>query len=175
MSLPVEMTSFIAERENNNIALTWETATEENNEGFEVERSIDGRNWEYVGFVAGQGNTLETSNYTFIDENPMTGVNYYRLKQVDYDGQFEYSDIVTVLFETNRPTLQIFPNPVDDKLNVINGTGFATIYNILGQPVKMFNINSEQFGINISDLAKGQYILSIPHNSGTVAAQRFSK
>ena len=164
-SLPVELTNFNVKNTSNGHLLTWQTASEKNNEGFDIQRSEDGRNWENIGFVQGHGTTQNRQEYTFLDKMPLIGSNYYRLKQVDLptgqDGQFEYSDIVNIEYLTSNHELRIFPNPVTDELNIIDGEGLATIYNLLGQSVKQFKINSRQFKINTSDLAEGQYILHI--------------
>ena len=94
---------------------------------------------------------------------------------MDFDGQFEYSSIVNVQFAISNEELAIFPNPVEDELNIVNGEGIATIYNVLGQPVREFSINNSQLIINISDLPKGQYILRISRQNGTVVTKQFVK
>lgn len=108
--LPVELTSFTAKADKENVVLNWQTASESNNEGFEVEHSTDGREWTYIDFVNGQGDSDEVNNYAFVDEKPVAGHNYYRLRQLDFDGLYAYSDVVGVKFD-NR-ALEIFPNPV---------------------------------------------------------------
>lgn len=181
LPLPVELIAFDAEQENTSVKLTWQTASEEINAGFEVQRSNNGnpdsyREWETIDFVEGNGTTQEVQNYTYTDEEPFTGINYYRLKQIDYDGQFEYSKIVNINQKSsNTSTIQLFPNPVKDELNIIDGQGQATIYNMLGQPVKQFTVNNETSSIDVSDLPKGQYILHIQQENGTVATKRFVK
>jgi hypothetical protein len=177
-SLPVELTSFQAKEKSNLVELTWQTATEKNNEGFNIERSLDGKNWESISFVQGNGTTQDVQDYTFIDETPLSGTNYYRLKQIDYDGKFEYSMIETVELAIDEALVAVFPNPVQDEMTIVNGQGFATIFNLLGQPVQQFKINSEQFRIVTTDLPKGQYILHIvqPQEVGSqVVTKRFVK
>ena len=176
-SLPVELVKFQANTiDDEQVELIWETATEENNDGFEVQRSTDGKNWEKIDFIQGHGTTLETKNYTLLDENPISGVNYYRLKQVDFDGKYEFSDVINVeVKQLNSQTISFFPNPVQDELNILNGEGDATIYNVLGQPVRTLIINTEQYSINTRDLSKGQYILSIQQENGKVITTRFVK
>ena len=155
--------------------MTWQTATEKNNEGFDIERSTDGKNWETIGFVQGYGTTQEVQNYTYTDEAPLAGTNYYRLKQVDFDGQFEYSSIINVQFAMSNVELQIFPNPVENELTIVGGEGIATIYNVLGQPVMELAVSSKQFTVDTSDLPKGQYILQIAQQNGNVITQQFLK
>jgi hypothetical protein len=149
------------------------TVSELNNEGFDIERSIDGREWQTIGFVEGHGTSQEINHYIFTDEVPLAGMNYYRLKQMDFNGKFEYSYIVNVELQLNNDELRIFPNPVSDELNIVNGAGLATIYNILGQPVKEFLIPNAQFLIHTTDLPKGQYILRITQENGTVMTKQF--
>ena len=174
-ALPVEFISFNAYIAQGYARLTWQTATEKNNKGFDIERSTDGKSWETIGFVQGNGTTQEVQNYTYTDEAPLAGTNYYRLKQVDFDGKYEYSDIVNVKLEIANNELEIFPNPVSDKLNIINGQGQATIYNVLSQPIQEFLIPNSQFVINTADLPKGQYILRISQQNGNVITRQFMK
>ncbi len=97
--LPVELLSFTAERNVNTALLNWETASEENNDYFNIERLNAIGEFENIGRVDGNGSTSMHSYYTFTDEAPLTGVNYYRLKQVDFNGNFSYSEIHSVTFE----------------------------------------------------------------------------
>lgn len=113
--IPVEFLSFTAELSGNDFKLIWSTATETNNQGFEILRSAQNDNggWEKVGFVPGYGTTTEVHHYSFVDESMLPGNYQYRLKQVDFDGTFEYSNIIEVT--VNAPTKfsleQNFPNP----------------------------------------------------------------
>jgi hypothetical protein len=173
--LPVELTFFKGITISTGHLLTWQTASEENNRGFEIERSSDGKNWENIGFVEGHGTTQETKNYTYFDETPNSGNNYYRLKQVDFDGQFEYSDIVNIKYKVLDDELNIFPNPVQNELNIVNTQGQATIYNSLGQSVQSFSILNSPFSINTTDLPKGQYILRIQQENGQFTTKQFIK
>lgn len=110
--LPVELTRFDAFSKDKAVLLKWETASESENAGFEVERSQDAKNWETIGFVEGNGTSFVARNYQFSDANPYSGLNYYRLKQMDYDGQFEYSPITAVANENaGLDKLEVFPNP----------------------------------------------------------------
>jgi len=174
--LPVELTYFKGEATITGNRLTWQTATEKNNEGFEVEHSIDAKNWERLDFVRGNGTTVEVQNYTFTDEQPFDGTNYYRLKQIDFDGQFEYSKTVVISTEkSNTATINIYPNPVQDNLTVENGEGMITVFNTLGQKVRQFENQLDVLQLNVSDLNKGQYILHIQKTNGEIIARRFVK
>ena len=90
-ALPVTLVQFNAFREGDRVRLHWQTSTEQNNYGFYIQRSKDGKDWPSLGFVSGQGDSYRTVDYHFTDDNPNTGVNYYRLKQEDYDGSPAYS------------------------------------------------------------------------------------
>ena len=176
-SLPVELMSFTVKPiDNKVIQLDWQTASELNNTGFEIERSGNGVDFENIAFVEGNGTTFEISNYNFIDETPLNGVNYYRLKQLDFDGQFEYSKIEEVAIQqSNHSIINIYPNPVRDNLTIENGQGILTIYNMLGQLVLEMTNNESQITINVSDLPKGHYLLRITKTKGTIVTQQFVK
>ena len=92
--LPVELTFFTGKLEEHNIVLKWQTATETNNDKFEIEVSQDGQNFEKIGEVSGKGTTLEIQDYQSIIEGLNQGIHYFRLKQIDFDGQFSYSRII---------------------------------------------------------------------------------
>jgi len=111
--LPIELIDFNAEVINNSvIQLRWKTATETNNDYFTIEKSVDASNWEVVEFVSGSGNSNAVLAYSSRDENPFTGLSYYRLKQTDFDGRFSFSEVVTVnIAPSNRE--QLYPNPTD--------------------------------------------------------------
>jgi hypothetical protein len=112
--VPVELTSFSAVRSTGGILLTWSTATETNNAGFELEKSVNGGTWMIAGFVKGKGTVTSRSEYSFTDNATMQGELRYRLKQVDYSGEYSYSQVITV---NGRDTplgfelAQNYPNP----------------------------------------------------------------
>jgi Secretion system C-terminal sorting domain len=111
--VPVELTSFTAESSENEITLNWTTATELNNQGFEIERSSDNQKFEKIGFGAGLGATTETKSYTYKIIEFYSGTQYYRLKQIDFDGTYEYSDAIEVegLIPGQFTLFQNYPNP----------------------------------------------------------------
>lgn len=161
--LPVEMTVFTANLKGNQVYLDWQTASEENNVGFNIEKSTDGRNWEMIGFVKGAGTTLEIQNYQFIDENPISGVNYYRLKQMDIDDKFEYSEIRSVAYG-KTDAIAIYPNPTASTLTVDLGTNKGTIqvFDLTGRLViATLNNNNSIQTIDFSNLQNGVYLLQI--------------
>jgi hypothetical protein len=110
--LPVELISFVGENQNGFNKLDWETASELNNDYFELERSSTGEVFSSIIRINGKGTVNELSTYSFLDEEPMIGNNYYRLKQVDFDGKFEYSKIILVKNESSVFNISVFPNPL---------------------------------------------------------------
>ncbi|MFC5270554.1 T9SS type A sorting domain-containing protein [Adhaeribacter terreus] len=119
--LPVSLRSFKGQVSSGGISLKWQTASEQNNDRFEVERSTDGKHFEKIGMVKGNGNSSNTIAYNFLDRHPQQGTNYYRLKQVDFDGKFEYSNIIWVqnTDKSSAFSVMMAPNPcIDGKCNV---------------------------------------------------------
>lgn len=118
-SVPVELTRFTAKALAESVLLEWETATERNNDRFEIERSFDLQQWAVLDAVASRnGNAVHTQSYQYIDRHAAPGANYYRLRQVDRDGGFQYSGIVGVLF-SNQAAATVWPNPVrEDAIRV---------------------------------------------------------
>jgi len=108
-ALPIELSQLTASPEDGIIRVGWTTLSEINNAGFIIERSADGLSFEPVGQIKGNGNSTQPSHYAFPDEAPVPGINYYRLKQVDTDGTFRYSQIVSASSED--ALLQLYPNP----------------------------------------------------------------
>ena len=140
--LPVELIYFEGELTSNGVLLNWATASEIDNDRFEIERSVDGENFEVIGEVAGNGTTNKLINYDFLDDIPAIGLNYYRMRQVDYDGDFEYSP--TILVDNRDGTIafdaRLFPNPTKrDNINLRLTTGDQNsevtllIYNMEGK------------------------------------------
>ena len=159
-SLPVEWLDFEVSLENNHALLNWSTASEKNNYGFDIEKSTNGFNWEKIGFVLGNGTTNEVSNYEFTDFKTVEGKNYYRLKQVDFDGEFEYSDIKEItISQFHNTTFKIYPNVVQDWLTIQNGEGQVNIYNSKGQLIQSITIEKETYQLSTSSLEKGIYFL----------------
>jgi hypothetical protein len=112
--LPVDLISFVGEHQNGFNKIDWKTASELNNDYFELERSATGETFSTITRISGRGTVNELSSYNFLDEEPMVGNNYYRLKQVDFDGKFEYSHIILVKNEGTGGVfnISVFPNPL---------------------------------------------------------------
>ena len=121
LPVPVELTSFTALVNESDVTLSWITATELNNSGFYVERRNGNESWYILGFVEGHGTTTEKQNYTFLDKNVVSGFYNYRLKQIDTDGSFEYSNEIEVDLEIpiNFNLSQNYPNPFNPSTKII--------------------------------------------------------
>jgi len=171
--LPVELTSFSASAAKNGVNLKWETATEKNNKGFEIQRSSDKANYASIGFVEGKGTASEKSTYTYLDKNAAQGSVYYRLKQVDYDGSYEYSKTVEVNNSIpDKYALGVnYPNPFNPVTNIqfalpVEANVTITLFNAVGEQVKVitngsYAAGSHTLNLNASDLSSGAYIYTI--------------
>ncbi len=171
--VPVEFTSFTAVTNNGDVVLNWSTASELNNSGFEVQRSYTGSNFNTVGFVTGHGTTTETKTYSFVDANLSSGNYTYRLKQVDFNGTFEYSDEVNI--DVTAPAqfdlAQNYPNPFNPSTRIdfslaVDSKVSLKVFNVLGQEVSnLLNGNlaagSHQLNFDASALNSGVYLYRI--------------
>ncbi|MCE7993026.1 MAG: T9SS type A sorting domain-containing protein [Roseivirga sp.] len=117
-ALPVSLISFTAREINGHTELRWETADELNNSHFTIYKSQDGTQWYELDLVAGYGTTEEKQVYVYRDINPYRGRTYYRLKQTDFNGVFEFFEVISVLVETVGEAPEVFPNPTSDILNI---------------------------------------------------------
>lgn len=111
-ALPVEFTNVQATRSNNTVIVRWSTASESNNDYFTVERSVNGADWEEIAIINGAGNSTALLHYSATDKTPVKGISYYRVKQTDMDGQYAYSQVVSMDYpHSNIPEFSIYPNP----------------------------------------------------------------
>lgn len=169
--LPVELTNFSAAFKNTEIMLGWETKTEVNNYGFNVERRINEGEWNTITFIEGNGNSNSPKEYSYTDKDLFTGGSkfQYRLKQVDTDGSFEYSDAVEVeVVPTQYDLSQNYPNPFNPKTTIQFSLPKQTqlkinIYNMLGELVETLAAGTYEAGyhkvtFNASNLPSGTYI-----------------
>jgi len=165
--LPVELISFDAFLNDKQVTLKWQTASELNNEGFEIQKSTDGIAWDRLEFVAGKGSSNSLNTYKHIDKRPTQGLNYYRLKQVDFDGAAAFSQIVSVKlmkFKDTRLDLNLYPNPalVQEKLyldltNFANENVTINILDARGQLLVNKAVNSSEIvTLNLQDLNLGE-------------------
>lgn len=175
--IPVELTSFSADVVNSDVLLKWETATELNNSGFEIERSRDKTIFSTIGFTKGKGSSTEKTGYSFVDINPSSGNYYYRLKQVDFNGEFEYSKVIEVLVEApvQYALLQNHPNPFNPSTIITFSVPERTdvslkIFDILGNEITTLlkaelNAGKHEVEFNAGNLANGVYFYEMKTNS----------
>jgi hypothetical protein len=169
--LPVELTSFTSKYLNDKVQLNWQTKTEVNNYGFNVERRINEGEWDKIGFVEGHGNSNSPKEYSYTDKELFAGGSkfQYRLKQIDTDGQFEYSDVVEVEVVPDQFELsQNYPNPFNPSTTIRFSLPQAAqikinLYNMLGEQVAsiaegMYESGYHKVTFNASNLPSGTYI-----------------
>jgi hypothetical protein len=169
------MTELTIRNDQNDISIYWSTASEINNFGWEIQRATSADfAWEKIGWKDGKGNSNEILKYTFLDINPHIGNNYYRLKQIDFDGKFEYSDIIKATHSPEEQAISIYPNPSKDKIYNSHHSSYTQykIYNNIGQVVNM-DIDASG-GIDISGLQLGIYVVEVTLN-GWVQKKSFVK
>lgn len=178
--LPVELINFSAKKQRETIELAWSTASEENNSHFEVEYSTNGRDFQLVDKVNGNGTTAEIQTYQFTHTDAAAGKNYYRLRQVDFDGAFEYSSVVVVTMRTDA-VIEIRPTVVASYVQVVLEEGLTTdvdlqIVDITGQQLQtgMIAKGTSQIDLNVDELSKGAYFIQF-NVAGEVITRRFVK
>jgi hypothetical protein len=146
--------------------INFSTASETNNSHFNIERSADARNFESIGEIKGAGNSSREISYTFTDEKPLPGINYYRIKQTDYDGQYSYSEIRSVRHK-GISNVSITPRTTDGRLDITTELEDYTIaiYNVSGQEVKKMTGMSLDQSISLETLHAGVYFVKINSRS----------
>jgi len=177
--LPVELTTFTAKLIGKNVKLFWQTSNEINNYGFEVERcalSAERKVWEKIGFVNGNGNSNSPKEYSFVDDHAnVTSIVKYRLKQIDNDGQFDYSDIITItLSPSDFELFQNYPNPFNPSTKIswqtsVSGWQTLKVFDILGNEIvtlvdefREAGSYAETFNASVTNqMASGIYIYKI--------------
>jgi hypothetical protein len=170
--IPVELSSFTANAKNDNVELHWTTATELNNSGFELQRSVDKEAFKKIAFIPGYGTTAEPKYYSYIDKN-VSGLIEYRLKQIDFNGTFEYSKVVEVslVHRLSFELQQNYPNPFNPITKIkyqIPELSFVTIkvYDVLGSEVESL-VNGEkpaggyEVEFNATNLPSGIYFYKL--------------
>lgn len=166
--LPIELANFEAFKRVHEVELNWTTLSEENNKGFYIERSDNRTDFNPLNFIVGNENSTHEINYSFIDSSPLVGTNYYRLKQIDFDGTFEYSDVISIDF-TALPNTIVFPNPASDKITIqtdYSGVVSIQVLDLNGRV--MYNSNQQLNGqaeLNLDFLPEGSYFLQILDSS----------
>ena len=174
VSLPVGLTSFDAEYKNNEVLVTWATESEQNNDRFDIYRSADGENWSYVGTKKGAGNSSSLISYSLPDKDYLGGVSYYKLAQVDMNGERKESYVISItIANANGKRLVAYPNPTKNELRVIMDRGFSGDIKLLdsrGVEIALSRspekISDEEYLFDLSELKTGIYFLQ--SNGGLV-------
>ncbi|WP_235299649.1 T9SS type A sorting domain-containing protein [Portibacter marinus] len=176
--LPVTFSYFTAEKERDMTVLKWATQFESDNEGFYVEKSNDGKFFQEFAFVVGEGNSSTEIDYDAVDRDPFSGLNYYRLKQVDYNGNERYSEIVQVDFRSNQSMTVNF-NRNDEQLTIRSKKNLQSIeiFDMAGVRIykDALKSNENQHFINLSGQKKGHFVAVITDEVGNVETLKFSK
>ena len=168
--LPVELISFKGSKTTEGVQLIWQTANELNNDYFIVQRSVNGQTFENIGEVQGFGTTTEMQSYSLLDISPANGLNYYRLKQVDFDGRFEYSDVITVEIEKQQTSINVYPNPSKGLYNIqwsenISSQTNLEVFDMTGRLVHNEIIENNTSQLNLEHLMNGNYFLKFTNQN----------
>lgn len=177
IALPIELLNFEAYYSQNQVQLNWQTASELNNDFFTIERSINGSNWGKLVTVDGAGNSSFLLNYSTIDNNPYSGISYYRLKQTDFNGQFKYSQIRSVNIKSLKDfQIEIYPNPTSNQITIMgNETELESIsiYDIRGRDITNLTKKIMDAGtklvIDLSELNAGTYYIKTKNTNNKVS------
>ena len=177
LALPITLISFNAAlSESNQTTLKWATANELDNSYFEIERSKNSIDFESLGRIKGTGTSELRNDYSFTDETPLKGINYYRLKQIDFDGTFTYTRPVSVIKEGDG-TISLYPNPASNLLKInfedTDQIENTMIYDLMGKIVKSIMGDKDRF--EVSDLPQGKYIIQIRLADSRIISNSFIK
>lgn len=178
--LPVELVSFTAKKTDKSVQLDWQTATEQNNEKFVVERSTNALDYKPIAEVRGAGTTQLPQSYTFTDEKPHSGINYYRLRQLDYNGAESFSPVVSVDFgKSGRIT--IAPSPAIDRVRILLEEAYKTdahwnIFDSAGREVLSGTLEAEsaEYELDVNALPEGMYTFRLVAGA-SVQVKQFRK
>ena len=182
--LPVTLVSFGATPQGTGVAVSWATASEQHNAGFEVQRSADGTTYATLALVAGMGTTQSAHTYSYFDAAPLRTTSYYRLKQLDLDGTFAYSPVVAVQAGATSPApLSIYPNPSTDRATItweapIERAGRWYLTNSMGQVVHTETLGAETsstLALNLQTYPAGIYVLTVEVGGQVVRRGRVQK
>jgi hypothetical protein len=181
--LPVQELALEADPKTSAVDLTWSTTSEQNSSHFLVQRSADGRDYSPIGSVGAMGTIASRTEYRFTDDSPYMGLNYYRLQQVDLDGEFVFSNVVTALFKPDDVKVLIVPNPARTRAEVVlnaayDGTLHVRIMDGSGRIVRTFQTASgvQRFDLPIDLFEPGSYSVELTtEKGGPFARTRFVK
>ncbi len=164
---PVTLRSFTASPIDGTVALKWETSSEQNNDYFSIEHSSDGRNYQEIGQESGAGTTTVEQRYSFVHKAAVNGLNYYRLKQMDFDGASEYSSVQVVEIK-KQGNIRVFPSHAIENITIdlaktSNTVSSLTVFDVMGRVIQTVQSTSTQIQseLNISNLSKGHYFIQV--------------
>jgi hypothetical protein len=172
--LPIELLSFNAHQEKNFNMLNWQTTSEKNNDYFLIERSENGIDFKNIGKVIGAGNSDNMQSYSFLDKSPMKGMNYYRLMHIDYNGYYNYTNIISILPKDFQITSFISPNPISNSATIeicdFRNTNYDfVVYNLFGEEIMRTKIINQKSKIERGSLSGGIYYYQLTNEDGVQA------
>lgn len=176
-TLPVKFAGFTAVKKMDAIVLNWSTAQESDNSHFEVEKSTDGRNWNMIAMVMGNGNTNTVSNYQYTDKKNNSAVVYYRIRQVDLNGKAWFTDVRTIRGNGTAPAFKVYASGTNELTIALNSTVArleVSVFTLDGQKVAAGTYTNAAYQVKqqMPVLPAGMYVVQLNDNNGTVLAQK---
>lgn len=175
---PLHLLSFIGKAFDNKVQLKWQTAQEQNTHKFEIERSTNLRNYLTIGSKNATGNSTSTTDYSYTDNSPLKGTNFYRLKMFDSDGSLTFSKVVAISINNATKRLTVYPNPTSDLIQLQafgeNERATLQITNVSGKIVKQEVVSLNGFtalSIDIKPLQAGKYFVTLQRTSAKETAE----
>ena len=175
VALPITLLSFDASCKNYNPVLSWKTASEINNDYFTIERSPDAKYFYSIGHVKGAGNSTHNVYYTFVDNDNINNTYYYRLKQTDFDGNYNYSKLISANCSDQNSSISMYPTPNDGIFKIIQAGDTKkltiTILNVIGQTILKRSTSKNITAIDISNNPDGMYYVLIATEQGEIVTK----
>ncbi|WP_420153877.1 T9SS type A sorting domain-containing protein [Siphonobacter sp.] len=173
---PVTLASFTAKKEGLSAQLSWVTIQEKNTKSFEVEHSLDGRSWRNLGSVAAVGNSTTEQRYSYLDTDPANGLNYYRLRMVDFDGHTELSRSQSLSFERGLQA-NVYPNPAVDylTLDVKDASKVQNVQILSSTGKAVYESATPAAQVKVSSLTKGLYLVRFQFKNGSMETYKVIK
>ena len=185
-ALPIDLISFTGECENGRAQLEFVVASQVNNDYYTIERSVDAYKWNEVGVIAGEGNTNTQATYNWTDDNPFSGVSYYRLAQTDYDGTIKRFDPIAVTCESSITGYSVYPNPANEVLNIdvelTSYQGDDVVVEIMDMNGRIVQSQSTELNrgfnhleVDISEIPSGVYMINFSGTKDYIKESRIVK
>lgn len=161
--LPVTYNSFEVNKMDNKVLVSWSTTAEHNNSYFEIQRSTDAMLFSKIGMIEGRGESVTLAKYEFTDDQPVSGINYYRINQVDRDGSSELTRIQGITFKLKEVTPILYPNPADHEIHLKDLTPGSTIkiIDVKGSVIQKITVNDQYYNLSLDQYRDPMYYLSI--------------